>query len=141
MLETPYPLSDEQISRYRRDGFIALDGIVTGDDLRTPAEAVVAAVDAEKSEPTGTTRTVYSQIFIQKVNLWRRHPAVRDFVLCKRFADVAARSPAARCASGTIRRCSKSRAKEPKRLGIRMLIIGLITIGPIRSQSGSHCKT
>jgi ectoine hydroxylase-related dioxygenase (phytanoyl-CoA dioxygenase family) len=86
-----YPLSEEQISRYRRDGFIALDGIVTGDDLRRLRDAVVAAVEAEKSLPTGTTKTPYEQIFIQKVNLWRRHPAVADFVLSKRFGDVAAR--------------------------------------------------
>jgi phytanoyl-CoA hydroxylase len=91
MMSQTYPLSDEQIQRYRRDGFIALPDIVTGDDLRKLREAVVAAVDAERGLPTDTTKTVYEQIFIQKVNLWRRHPAVKEFVLSKRFADVAAR--------------------------------------------------
>ena len=85
-----YPLSDEQIARYRRDGFIALDGIITGDDLRRLRDAVVSAVEAEKSLPTGTTKTPYEQIFIQKVNLWRRHDVIREFVLCKRFRHLAA---------------------------------------------------
>jgi ectoine hydroxylase-related dioxygenase (phytanoyl-CoA dioxygenase family) len=63
---------------------------VTGDDLQQLRAAVETAVDAEKGLPTGTTKTPYEQIFIQKVNLWRRHPAVARFVLSKRFGEVAA---------------------------------------------------
>jgi len=52
----------------------------------------VAAVEAEKTvHSSGETKSPYEQIFIQKVNLWRRWPAVREFVLCKRFGDLAAR--------------------------------------------------
>jgi ectoine hydroxylase-related dioxygenase (phytanoyl-CoA dioxygenase family) len=90
-IDRPYPLSDEQIARYRRDGFIALPDIVTGEELNTLRDAVVRAVQMERHGPTGTTKTVYEQIFIQKVNLWRRHDEVKRFVLCKRFGDVAAK--------------------------------------------------
>ena len=90
-MDQSYPLTDEQIARYRRDGFLQLDDIVTGDDLKRLRDAVARAVEMEKSQPTGTTRTPYEQIFIQKVNLWRRHEAVRPFVLSRRFGDVAAR--------------------------------------------------
>lgn len=86
-----YPLTNDQIAQYQRDGFIALSDIVTGDDLIRLREAVEAAVKQEKSLPTGTTKTPYEQIFIQKVNLWRRHPAVAEFVLSKRFGEVAAK--------------------------------------------------
>lgn len=91
LLDEPYPLTEEQIGRYRRDGFIALEGIVTGRELKRLRDAVAKAVEKERHEPTGTTKTVYEQIFIQKVNLWRRHKAVKRFVLCRRFGDVAAR--------------------------------------------------
>jgi phytanoyl-CoA hydroxylase len=92
VLHQTYPLADEQIARYRRDGFIQLDNIVTGKELKRLRDAVVAAVESEKAPPDpARTKTPYEQIFIQKVNLWRRHPAVRDFVLCTRFGDVAAR--------------------------------------------------
>ena len=91
LMDEAYPLTEEQIARYRRDGFIALDGIVTGRELKKLRDAVVKAVEMERVEPTGTTKTAYEQIFIQKVNLWRRHEAVATFVLSRRFGDVAAR--------------------------------------------------
>jgi ectoine hydroxylase-related dioxygenase (phytanoyl-CoA dioxygenase family) len=91
-MDQPYPLSEEQIAQYRRDGFIQLDDIVTGKDLRQLREAVVAAVEAEKAPPDpNRTKSPYEQIFIQKVNLWRRHPEVARFVLSHRFGDVAAK--------------------------------------------------
>src|SRR5690349_4650822 len=89
---TLYPLSDEQIAAYQRDGFIQVANVLEPGELARLREAVVAAVEAEKTarEP-GATRSPYEQIFIQKVNLWRRHAGVREFVLCKRFGDLAAR--------------------------------------------------
>src|SRR5439155_26561464 len=90
--DTPYPLSDEQVAQYQRDGFIQISNVLDPPDLARLREAVVAAVEAEKApRPAGQTRSPYEQIFIQKVNLWRRHPAVREFALCKRFGDLAAR--------------------------------------------------
>lgn len=88
-----YPLSDEQIEQYRRDGFIQLDEMVTGDELRQLRDAVAGAVEQENAEAADPNRTKspYEQIFIQKVNLWRRHPAVREFVLLKRFGQIAAK--------------------------------------------------
>ncbi len=90
-MNTPYPLTPDQIAQYRRDGFIALRDIITGPDLDNLRQSVERAVEQEKPLPTGTTKTPYEQIFIQKVNLWQRHPAVRKFVLAKRFGDVAAK--------------------------------------------------
>jgi ectoine hydroxylase-related dioxygenase (phytanoyl-CoA dioxygenase family) len=91
-LDTPYPLTDEQIAQYQRDGFIQISNVVTGEELVKLRQAVEVAVASEKTESKpGETKSPYEQIFIQKVNLWRRHPAVREFVLCKRFGDLAAR--------------------------------------------------
>ncbi len=90
---SPYPLSDQQIAQYRRDGFIQLDYIVTGDDLRRLRDAVAGAVEQESKEAADPTRTKtpYEEIFIQKVNLWRRHEVVKEFVLSRRFGEIAAR--------------------------------------------------
>jgi len=89
-LKTPYSLTPNQIAQYRRDGFIALTDVITGPDLAELRAAVERAVEEEKPLPTGTTKTPYEQIFIQKVNLWRRHPDVRKFVLAKRLGQLAA---------------------------------------------------
>src|SRR5438067_1407243 len=91
-LDTKYPLSDEQVAAYQRDGFIQIANVLEPQDLKRLRDAVVAAVEAEKTpRPPGATKSPYEQIFIQKVNLWRRHPAVGEFVLCKRLGDLAAR--------------------------------------------------
>ena len=42
-----YPLSKGQIEQYRRDGFIQLDDIVTGDDLKRLRDAVARAVEED----------------------------------------------------------------------------------------------
>src|SRR5437763_2030662 len=88
-----YPLSKGQVEQYRRDGFIQLDHIVTGGDLKRLRDAVAHAVEEESKEAADPTRTKtpYEQIFIQKVNLWRRHEVVKEFVLSRRFGDVAAK--------------------------------------------------
>jgi len=94
VLNSDYPVTAEQIATYRRDGFIALPDVVTGDALVQLREAVENAVRAEtpaNDKRTPSEKSSYEQLFIQKVNLWRRHPAVREFVVCRRFGNLAAR--------------------------------------------------
>ncbi len=91
--DTDYPLSEAQIRQYRRDGFIQLPDVLAGDDLRRMRDTICVAVTAESvgdSRPF-RAKSVYEQLFIQKVNLWQRHPAVREFVLSRRFGSIAAR--------------------------------------------------
>src|SRR5690606_3798199 len=65
-----YPLADEQIEAYRRDGFIALPDVFVGDELKTLRDAVAGAVAKEHQpapelNPDGTPRTkgAYEQLF------------------------------------------------------------------------------
>jgi ectoine hydroxylase-related dioxygenase (phytanoyl-CoA dioxygenase family) len=90
-LDAPYPLSDEQVAQYQRDGFIAIKDVLEGDDLVRLREAVERAVEEESAPPPpGQTKSAYQQIFIQKVNLWRRHPVIADFVRSRRLGGLAA---------------------------------------------------
>jgi ectoine hydroxylase-related dioxygenase (phytanoyl-CoA dioxygenase family) len=87
-----YPLTEEQIAAYRRDGFIQLDAVYTGAELERLRAAVVQAVADENKDPRPhDTKGSYEQIFIQKVNLWQRHPAVRAFALSPRLGNIVAR--------------------------------------------------
>jgi ectoine hydroxylase-related dioxygenase (phytanoyl-CoA dioxygenase family) len=93
LLDTPYPVTDEQVARYQRDGFISISNILHGPELARLRDAVAAAV-ADETVPTprgDAPPGPYEQIFIQKVNLWRRHETIREFVTCRRFGDLAAR--------------------------------------------------
>jgi phytanoyl-CoA hydroxylase len=93
----PFQASDitrKQVDQYRRDGFIQLKGIFAGEELQELRDAVASAVESESAdrpERTGRTPTPYEQIFIQKVNLWQRHPRVAKFVLSRRLGNIAAR--------------------------------------------------
>jgi ectoine hydroxylase-related dioxygenase (phytanoyl-CoA dioxygenase family) len=99
ILATDYPLEQAQIDQYRREGFIQLNEVLTGEALRQLRDAVATAVDAERSRDLigrpvdGPPRTpgAYEQIFIQKVNLWTRYPAVKSFVTSRRLGNLAAR--------------------------------------------------
>jgi phytanoyl-CoA hydroxylase len=93
-----YPLSDSQFDAYRRDGFVRLDGVFAGEELRRLRDAVAMAVAAEADrnligqasdayKPSGA----YAELFIQRVNLWTRHPDVRSFVMSHRLGSIAAR--------------------------------------------------
>ena len=89
---TDYFLSPEQVSGYCRDGFVQLDHVLVGDELQRLRDAVAAAVEEERpSEADRAQAGPYAQLFIQRVNLWRRHPAVREFVLSAKLANIAAR--------------------------------------------------
>lgn len=91
-VNSAYPLTPEQISTYRRDGFIKLEGVITGDDLAAMRDAVAGAVQNESAnDDPARVKSSYEQIFIQKVNLWTRHDDVKPHVLSKRFGDIAAR--------------------------------------------------
>ena len=97
-VDAEYLLSDEQIAAYRRDGFIHLPDVVTGDDLADLRNAVAGAVDAESAasasrsrEPATGAQAVYAQIFNQKVNLWQRWRDVARWVTGRRFGDIAER--------------------------------------------------
>jgi phytanoyl-CoA hydroxylase len=90
MLNEDYSLSQKRIDFYRRNGFVQLDNVVSGACLQRLRDAVAKAV-AEENIPNHHQPGSYGGVFIQKVNLWQRHPIVKEYVLCRRFANIAAR--------------------------------------------------
>src|SRR5947208_7968170 len=99
MSEPEYELSPSKIEQYRRDGFIRLNDVFACESLQQLRDAVADAVQSElKHDWLGADRrdapdvkNAYEQIFIQKVNLWTRHAAVKPFVLSRRLGNIAAR--------------------------------------------------
>ena len=89
-----YPLTQEQVDQYRRNGFITLPDIVMGEALGALREAVETAVAAESRDRAagdGKALGTYEKIFNQKVNIWQRHPDVAEFTLSRRIGRIAAR--------------------------------------------------
>ena len=93
MFDTDYPLTRAQIDCYREQGFVQLPDVVTGTELQRMRAAVTGAVQQEVREDTRafSEKSTYEKVFIQRINLWRRHAHLQEFILARRFGNIAAR--------------------------------------------------
>src|SRR5690348_14628983 len=90
-LDTPYPLDDAAIHRFRDDGFIRLPNVLSAETLAEYAPDISRMVDEGnrlKSIPL-EERTLYDQAFIQVMNIWTRDDHVRELAFSKRLARIA----------------------------------------------------
>lgn len=89
-----YPLTEQAIEDYRRDGFVQVDDVLSAAEVealrRVVADAVAEESAAQPKKETGSDG-VYAGIFNQKVNLWDRHPEIARFALSRRLGDIAAK--------------------------------------------------
>jgi ectoine hydroxylase-related dioxygenase (phytanoyl-CoA dioxygenase family) len=91
-LDTPFPLDDATIRRFRDDGFIRLSNVLPAEALAEITPEITRMVDEGnrlKNIPLDE-RTLYDQAFIQVMNLWTRNERIREFVFGKRLARIAA---------------------------------------------------
>lgn len=92
LLERSYPLADEQVRRFRRDGHVFLPQLLPAEALAPFRDAIVATANASVRETRALEeRDTYGKAFLQMFNLWTLDDAVASFVLAPRFAAVAAR--------------------------------------------------
>jgi len=91
-LTTAYPVSEEQVRSYRRNGFVRLPQVATAQEAAAYRPSIAAAVERLGTETRPLAeRDSYGMAFLQVMNLWRHDPEVARFVLASRFAGVAAR--------------------------------------------------
>lgn len=91
-LDTPYSLSDDAIRRFREDGFVHLENVLSPSVLAEYAPYINERVDVGnrlKDVPL-EQRTLYDQAFIQVCNLWTHSDRVRELAFSKRLARIAA---------------------------------------------------
>lgn len=76
---------------FDRDGFAHLRGLLDPDELATyaPLVAEVAGASAQGAVPM-EERGTYQRAFVQEVNLWQRHVAIRPLAFSPRLARAAA---------------------------------------------------
>ncbi|KAJ3028698.1 hypothetical protein HDV00_010087 [Rhizophlyctis rosea] len=94
ILDEPYPLTQEEIDSYQRDGHILLRNLLppeTVDDFRAAIVNAHAQLYEQLPETAkGNGDTTYDRAFTLKENLWEVDDHVKEFVFSKRFADIAA---------------------------------------------------
>ncbi|MBI1368925.1 MAG: phytanoyl-CoA dioxygenase [Planctomycetes bacterium] len=91
-LDTPYPLTAEQIAFFRREGYIKLKNVFSPAELSHFGPIITRKVIElnNLADIPWEKRDTYQKAFIQVMNLWRQDEAVRAFTFGKRLARIAA---------------------------------------------------
>jgi ectoine hydroxylase-related dioxygenase (phytanoyl-CoA dioxygenase family) len=80
------------VDRFRRDGFVVVDGLLDQDELDRYGAAVTAGVHARTAAGVRpyAERSRYQQSFLQCMNLWEDRPHVRPLTFHPRLGQAAA---------------------------------------------------
>ena len=92
IFDAPYAVSDAQVAVYQRDGHILLDDVLPAQFI-PPYHAAIVQTVAERNTETSALkdRDTYGMAFLQTVNLWEHSAVVKEYVMARRFAGIAAR--------------------------------------------------
>ena len=86
-----YPLSLQQIAKFRCDGFIKLKGVFSAEELAHYGAEITQLTLALSTQTLPLEqRSTYERAFLQVENLWERGERVREFVFGRRLAGIAA---------------------------------------------------
>ncbi|HLJ56216.1 MAG TPA: phytanoyl-CoA dioxygenase family protein [Chthonomonadaceae bacterium] len=90
-LSSDYPLGQDQIAAFQRDGHILLPHVCSTEEVRAYREVISDATYRYNTETRPMEeRDTYGRAFLQIMNLWTRDEAARRYVLSRRFAKIAA---------------------------------------------------
>ena len=90
-MSSPYMVTDDQAAAYARDGHILLRGVASASEAAASRDVITAAVERHNSEDRPLAdRDTYGKAFLQTMNLWLVDEGVKEYVLARRFAGIAA---------------------------------------------------
>jgi len=90
-IDSPYPLTAEQIARYRRDGFIKLKNVLSPEVLAHYGKTITAEViRLNTMKVPMEQRDTYNKAFLQVGNIWTENATVKEFCWSQRLARIAA---------------------------------------------------
>ena len=91
-LDRLYRLEHTTIESFGRDGHTVVRGLATADEIARYRDAIDVATAARRFDNRPLhERDTYGRAFIQSANVHQHDPHVAEFVLARRFANVAAR--------------------------------------------------
>ena len=115
-INSPYPLSAQQVASFGDNGFIKLKGVLSAAKIAHCGPEITRQTIALNTESRPLEeRSTYDRAFLQVMNLWEHSTLVREFVLGKRLGRIAATGR-----SGVRGRClGRSSARRATRWSIR----------------------
>jgi ectoine hydroxylase-related dioxygenase (phytanoyl-CoA dioxygenase family) len=86
-----YPLTAEQVSAYRKQGFVRLPQVLSPETVGRYEPEITAKVrELNTQHLPMAERSTYQKAFLQIENLWPHSPLVRELVFSRRLAAIAA---------------------------------------------------
>src|SRR5579872_7557032 len=90
-LTQPYPLTEEQIAFFRKNGFIKLRHVLSPDTIRYVDDTITQEVHRLNTQHLPLDqRDTYGKAFLQIMNIWVYSAPVREIVFSERLARLAA---------------------------------------------------
>ncbi len=86
-------VSPDEIGFYRENGFLIIRDLLDAADLekwRSAVDGAVGGPGVSGRDLDPDQAEYYDRVFLQRVNMWRTSPAVRELVLDERFGRLAA---------------------------------------------------
>jgi ectoine hydroxylase-related dioxygenase (phytanoyl-CoA dioxygenase family) len=89
-LETPYPLTQAQITFYEHHRFIKLKQVLNAETIAFFNEVISEQVAVMNQEQSALEeRSTYGKAFLQLFNLWRENALIKELVFSKRLGQLA----------------------------------------------------
>lgn len=91
-LSTDYALTKQHVDQFQSHGHVLCKGLASPDEVSFYRQAILDGVQKLNTERRRMEeRDTYGKAFLQIFNLWRQNDVLKQFVLAKRFAHVAAK--------------------------------------------------
>jgi ectoine hydroxylase-related dioxygenase (phytanoyl-CoA dioxygenase family) len=96
-IDSPYTLTDGQIAFYRENGFVKLKNVLSPDVIEHYGRVISQKVkDLNTQHLPIEQRDTYGKAFLQIMNIWTKDDTVKEFVMGRRLARIAAELMGAR---------------------------------------------
>ena len=90
-IDSRYSLNEEEVKFFRENGFFKLKNVLSPEALAYYGKEITTKVLAlNKQHHPMSERTTYERAFLQTTNLWQKSELVKEFVMGKCLASIAA---------------------------------------------------
>jgi ectoine hydroxylase-related dioxygenase (phytanoyl-CoA dioxygenase family) len=90
-LDTPYPLTNEQVTFYQKNKYIKVKQVLNEETLEFFNRAITERVNTMNTlAPPLEERTTYGKAFLQLFNLWCEDDVVKQLIFSRRLGKLAA---------------------------------------------------
>lgn len=89
-IDSPYPLTDQQIALFRENGYIKLKNVLSPEVIEHYGSLISSEVQRLNTMHLPLEeRDTYSKAFLQVINIWTKNDTVKEFCWGKRLARIA----------------------------------------------------